>query len=60
MGKLHSLRRAILRDPEKWKDAKYAVKHKDGWHPGTGIRMWWPPIHTYRNFIKSVLKNMTK
>ena len=52
MGKLHTLRRAILRDPKKWRGARGASRTRKGeWYPSasyfTGT--------SYRSFIKHVV-----
>lgn len=65
MGKLHKLRRAIEREPDKWKNAR-AAKH---WRGNPALRhrpsrsaSWEPQgyyyggVHSYRAFIKHVLK----
>lgn len=63
MGKLHSLRRAIQRNPELWKswkgDGHYwrsppvcgAHKRKGQWEP----RSW---SNSYRYFVASVLREL--
>lgn len=51
MGKLHSLRRAILRNPRKWRQYSCvgAARSRSGeWFP-----VYWS--HSYRQFIKKVL-----
>ena len=54
MGKLHTLRRAIERDPEKWKDARGADRWKKHGR--------WLPMRWYRKaygaFIRSVLRDI--
>ena len=52
MGKLHTLRRAIKRDPNKWKVARGAAKGNDGkWRP----KNWFGFKASYLGFIKHVL-----
>ncbi len=58
MGKLHSLKKAILLDPEKWKQADGAYRWKwkdrpvDEWCPSRNLSK------SYGGFIKYVLKNI--
>jgi hypothetical protein len=61
MGKLHTLRRAIERDPERFLDAhtrldgssfsyvRSARKLEGGWFPGSVLS------HSYRKFVGKVL-----
>jgi hypothetical protein len=59
MGKLHTLRRAIERDPNEWSDRwgypKPAKWTKDGWVPGYD---WWGGPKPYRSFVKYVLSQI--
>lgn len=74
MGKLHTLRRAILRDPDKWKWYRWtdlrghehvrerkggAVRRRDGtWKPND--HLFWRSTSNgpYRKFIEKVLKEI--
>lgn len=52
MGKLHSLKKAILKDPSKWYGAG-AKKSCGEWEP---IKDWWRDGHnSYKNFVKKIL-----
>lgn len=59
MGKLHTLRRAIERDPTKWRTATGAVRYKGVWDKG------WQPTASYAypggyaKFIKKVLRELS-
>jgi hypothetical protein len=54
MGKLHTLRRAILREPEKWRKMPLGA-----WDHGTKYGGWKPCwAGSYRAFVKSVLKDI--
>jgi len=62
MGKLHTLRRAIERNPKEWMHENYcrkvvmsAKKTKTGqWVPFLG----WCSKKSYRSFVKHVLKEL--
>ena len=62
MGKLHTLRRAILREPEKWKGCGARFDEKDGqWKP-VSYRDWFVREYkhlSYKTFVKRVLNNRT-
>lgn len=57
MGKLHTLKRAILRDPQKWRGASRAYFRDGQWHP-TSSYGWWMGDPSYRQFIRHTLKNI--
>jgi len=64
MGKLHTLRRAIERDPAKWRNEPHgAVRERNGeWSPKgkSGRLFWWyVPTPSYKKFIEHVLRNIT-
>ena len=54
MGKLHTLRRAILREPGRWRTAggfTFGAMFYDGmWHP-----VW---TRSYLNFVRSILRGV--
>jgi len=51
MGKLHTLRRAILRDPDKWKcDTGAVFLRAAGWTPVKYYK-------AYKKFIRKTLEN---
>jgi hypothetical protein len=60
MGKLHKLRRAIEREPEKWMSGNYARPASNGypyeghWHPH------WNTLNNERHrlFVRSVLRKL--
>ena len=53
MGKLHKLKRAILRNPSTWYNVDGAGKCGGEWEPQT----WWGGgSKSYGSFIRSVLK----
>ncbi len=58
MGKLHSLRRVIERDPQRWihyQRARPAYINIFGqWQP---VEIW-SSRHSYRNFVRSVLRRL--
>ncbi len=58
MGKLHKLRRAIKREPEKWRKFGYygAMFWNGNWEP----RNWLSAPFPYQAFVKSVLKEIKK
>lgn len=67
MGKLHTLRRAIEREPEKWFNLESTGRC---WAYGASRRIWsnnnrWEPTapwgyhgKAYRSFVKQVLKEL--
>ena len=58
MGKLHSLRRAIQRDPDKWRNARAAARYGRGdWFP---ITRWSYGDGAYRKFIAKCLASLLK
>lgn len=53
MGKLHTLRRAILRTPDLWVNRGAFRDSKGYWYPSS---MWcYGSYRPYANFVKSVL-----
>ena len=64
MGKLHKLRRAILRNPDEWIYTSYFGAH-DAMPayitPFNGARpmgWWWS--HSYKQFVRKVLRDIGK
>ena len=53
MGKLHKIKKAILKNPDKWNSAIFAGKNSyNQWVPGYS----WIG-NSYRNFIKKILRD---
>jgi hypothetical protein len=55
MGKLHTLRRAIKREPDKWRYAFGNLGAGRDWKTG----QWYPSYFGYKRFVRKVLAEHT-